>query len=38
MCSASFLPIETMWALTLLMELGSHKDNEKLWLGGKEQS
>ena len=38
MCSASFLPIETMWALTLLMELGPHKDNEKLWLGGKEQS
>ena len=33
MWSASFLPILTMWALALLMELGPHKDREKLWLG-----
>lgn len=36
MCSASFPPIETMWALTLVMELDPHKGNEKLWPGGEE--
>ena len=33
MWSASFYPIWTMWALALLMEMGPHKDREKLWLG-----
>jgi len=33
MWSASFLPIQSMWALALLMELGPHKDRGKLWPG-----
>ena len=33
MWSASFQPIWTTWALALLMELGPHKDREKLWPG-----
>ena len=34
MWSASFLPILTMWALALLMELGPHKDRENSDRGG----
>ena len=33
MWSASFLPMETMWAFAQLMELGPHKAKEKLWPG-----
>ena len=34
MWSAKFLPHTwTMWALALLMEMGPHKDREKLWPG-----
>ena len=33
MWSASFVPIWTMWVLALQMEMGPHKDREKLWPG-----